>query len=218
MLALRHLAVMLSLITLFISGCKDSKEEEAIRAVYAAWSDAGNRKDANAFIQRIDPASVARYDSIARLALRGSHRELKALQTNELATVIALRNRLTREEIAALDGNKALRWAIAAGEWSDDDPEDPAIETLSSFQIGDRRAMADLKIEAIRDRFRISFAKGEDGQWRLELDALIDVQSRWLDRLAAKYNKPIEEALLEDEADKSGKAPRKDILDVPPAD
>ncbi len=219
MLLHRHLAVLMAaLVLLLVPGCKDRQEEAAISALYASWSEAGSRKDANGFLARIDPGSIARFDTIARLALKGTRKELKALESSELDSVIAIRNRMSRDEIAALDGEKALRWLVEAGEWADESQAEPAEEHLDNFQIGDRRAMADLHVEGFRDQWRISFVKGEDGKWRLELDALVAVQSRWTDKMLAKFRVPPEEAALEYEADRSGKTPRKDILDVPPKD
>lgn len=217
MLLHRHLAVLMAaLVLLLVPGCNDSKEEEAVRAVFDTWLEACDSADADAFVSRVDPGSIARCDEIVRLARTGTRKQLQALEAQELGLVVAMRNRLSLEEMKGMDGAAMLRWSVSSGQWARRGDMSLTMH-LENLQFSGARASGTLFIEEFETRLRFSFTKA-GGPWQLELDAALATFSRLVERIAERSGLKIETLLLKSEERSTGSAPRKDILDVPPKD
>jgi hypothetical protein len=189
-------------------GCEDLVGE--VRDTYAQYMKAKDDKDAATVLALTDPQYIEHLDFVVKMAKSAERDRVKRLSGAERLQVVRMRNRLTKAELAQLDGKGWLTRTVNEG-WSIDD-------ILGAFDLGAitikrPRAQGTMEIDGLATTIKVEFVKTGD-KWVLDPIAIEELINNFLKKVA-----PSEEAedyfIMERESYRSGKKVGTSIWEVP---
>src|ERR1044071_8192012 len=104
-----------------VPGCDDLETE--VRDTFAQYSAARNNRDLNAVLEMTDPKYIDHLDYIVKMARTGEKDRVLRMPAAERLQLVMMRNRLTKAELAAMDGKGWLGRKIQEG-WTRDFDEE----------------------------------------------------------------------------------------------
>lgn len=201
-------AVLLALFGLFASGCDDSEQE--VRDTFAEYSAARSGRDPTKAIKFIDPRYFEHLDYVVKMARSGDRDKIMRMTIPERIDVVMIRNRLTKAEIAALDGRSWLERMYKEG-WAID--ELVGALDIGKIKVKKPRAYASMEILGIETDVTMEFVKVGD-QWVMDLTALEELINKEMKKSLSSLEAENHQ-ILEAERMGSGHPVRAVIWDTP---
>jgi hypothetical protein len=199
---------LLIVLTLLLGSCKDEGKED-ILDVFDAYKAALRDKNGEAAVAVMDEKYFDDFQFILSAARTAPREKVFRMRPSERTRIVSLRNRLTPEELKALDARAAIKAIISRGnESSDLDIQ------LGRITFKHPRAFAPLWIEGIETKFRLEFIKANN-IWKLDpacFDESLDVN---LVKRAARINQREDAIILDRESQSSGKRVNDSVWDPP---
>jgi hypothetical protein len=146
-----------------VPGCDDLETE--VRDTFAQYSAARNNRDLNTVLEMTDPKYIDHLDYIVKMARTGEKDRVLRMTAAERLQLVMMRNRLTKAELAAMDGKGWLGRKIQEG-WTRDFDEEPELQ-LGEISIKRPRAFASLVVDGADTPFKLEFVKTGD-KWVID--------------------------------------------------
>jgi hypothetical protein len=167
-------AVLLSLVSVLAAGCDDAEQE--VRDTFHQYMAAQSDKDVDTVLALTDPRYIEHLDFVVKMARTGARDRVLQLTPAERVQVVRMRNRLTKPELAALDGKGWLTRTVKE-EWRID-------EVLDGFELGNvtikkPRAFAKMDMGGFPTELKMEFVKTGD-RWVLDPTAIEDLINEFL--------------------------------------
>lgn len=213
MAIVRTWLMLLALVLAAMPGCK-SEEDADIRSVFDEYTAALARRDTAAFLKVIDPQIVERYDGHVKLAQKGSKQAILRLPPYGIMDVVAMRHRLSPDELKSLTGTEWIRRSIAAGTFMFQDTSEEY--SIGRINLRLPRANAELIIDGDKTGLKVEFVKVE-GCWLVNDDFLEPWFERFMEKRVTISGQPMINIIMFDESEETGKRVDPAVLDAPPA-
>jgi hypothetical protein len=207
-----HLLIvaLAALALLAVSGCEDLEQE--VRDSYSEYTAAVDAKDLSAVLSLTDPTYIEHLDFLVKMARSGEKDRVMKLTPVEKVHIVRMRNRLKREELAAMTGKEWLSRRLKEG-WTKEVDEDGPEIGLGDITVKRPRAFAVLTVNGMDTDFKMQFAK-TNNQWVLDPKCWEDLVNNFIRRI------PMSEGaentmILRAEASASGKRVTEAIWEKP---
>lgn len=201
----------------FLTGCLQSKDDKAIRETYDLANQALTSRDAAALAAHVSASTFTYFDRLLNLARVGTKAQVMSLPPSEMMELVMMRNRCTGAQLKNMTGPFWLKACFEGGDYYDMD----GIE-LGSIKIRGDFAEASLEyggfdiVDDSNNPIYFLFVK-ENGTWRWDIQHIDKWFNSAMESDAAAMNRALPLAILDWEAESSGKKPRSDIFDTPNA-
>lgn len=208
-----RLIVLLLIGVLTSQGCdKQAGAKADIRNAYLQYADAIKSRNGAILLEHVDPESILIYDTLLKAALRADRAKTLAMRPSEKLEIVAMRNRLTRDELKNLDARAYVILAVERGFWN----FEAVRENIQRIKITGNRAVGELFAngEPTGERFR--FTKiGE--RWFIDETSFLDLADEWIPRVAGMEGLSVDEWIVQYEAEETKKDVTGAIWDPPPS-
>jgi hypothetical protein len=206
----RTLSLLLACILLLNLGGCEGDEEQAIRDCYLKFATACENYDPDAAIQALSPDAIEHYDTMLQIAKNATGDQVRALPPHSLFDVAYIRHALPAHERQTMDGTGFIRHMVSNGLWV----RPGGWEILEKIKVRKSSATAVVPSDRPNSDVKLDFLL-VDGAWTIDFIRFQEDRSRLLMARASDEGielVPLFMRLLEL---KTGKAPRKDLLDRP---
>ena len=166
-----------------VAGCDQANREE-IRAVHATLEQAIVSRDGQTVAAMMAHPSVEYHDRLLSYAGLATRQQVKQSPAFERFLILILRQVMTKEEMAQLDGRRFVSKIVSEG-WFEPNFRRP-VRTIADIQFTSSNvASAALVVDGIETELRYGFIK-EDDRWMVD-DTLVDqVYNRLIDEAASR--------------------------------
>jgi hypothetical protein len=171
-------ALLLSCFPLVLAGCGDNLEQEA-RDAWAEYTAAEASRDLETVLKMTDQAYFERLDFLVKMARTGERGRVQRMTPAEKLEIVMMRNRLSKAELATMDGRKWLTKTTTEG-WEND--EGGGNVTLGEITGKGARKKAQIVVNGIETKLTVDLIKTGD-QWAIDptpLEELINIVVRKL--------------------------------------
>lgn len=201
-------AALAAAASLLAAGCEDLEQE--VRDTYQAYMAAVARKDAETALALTDPRYIEHMDFLAKKARTADRDAVMRLTTAERISILQMRNRLSKQELQALDGRT---WLMRSFKEDADGESIFDVLQLGEITIRRPRASGTLEFQGIPTIIKMEFVKTGD-RWVLDPMALEELVN---DLAHKKYSSPQAEdqAIRGREGLRTGNTIRATIWDAP---
>ncbi len=187
---------------LVMGSCKDDAKQE-ILDVFDAYNAAVDSKNGDAVLPLIDEKYFEEIDRVLAAARTAPADKVFRMQAWERLWVVAIRNRLTKEEMAGLTGRSLFKLTVDRG-WNLDDLEGPSFTELGKITFKPPRAFAELVWDGFKTGLRYEFVK-IDNTWKIDPMCEEEYVNRIIEKLARITNSREDMWIKDFESAASGK-------------
>ncbi|MEX2218293.1 MAG: hypothetical protein WD749_05990 [Phycisphaerales bacterium] len=206
----RYLVAPIAIVCpLALVSCGESTEE--VRAAFDTFDGATDRRVAQEAMGVMDPVYFEHMDYLIKLARTGSRERVLSLPAHERMEIVAMRNRLTRDELSKVDGAGWVRLSIERGWWAAD-PGEPAL-SIGRVTFRSPRASGELLVDGQRTGLTVEFVKTND-QWLVDPRPVDEWWGSFVSKRATSAGN-LDQMILNLESVESGKRVNQTIWDPP---
>lgn len=195
-----------------VAGC-DQVDRDEIHQVHAAFDQAMVSRDGEMVVNMLAHPAIEYYKRVLSYAQHATARQVRQSPAIEKFQILMVRQKLTKEEMARLDGRSFVRIIIDEG-WFEPNFRRPE-RTITDIRFkGGNVASAALVLDEFETELRYGFIRERD-QWKVD-DTLVDqVYNRLIEQAAAFSNVSEDEFILRWVEGASGKPVSDSIWDPP---
>ncbi len=178
---------LLILISGVLGACNSTSDEEAIHQVFEEYQAALIVQDGETAIKYINQPTIGYYDEMLELAKSGSKEEIQEMSIVDQVAVLSARVKFTPEQLEAFTPENFVIYSINEGMIGSQSAARFKFDRVA--QIEGNKAAAIIGQEGAGEQkgplSEFQFTK-EDGQWKLDLIALLNNSKLIVEQLAAR--------------------------------
>lgn len=222
-------ALLLGILCLGLSACKEKPEQQAVRQAWDAYSSAIESADGPTVAKHSSDSTLKYYERLLKTGLEMPAQQVWALPPIEMREVLMMRNRATRSQLKGYTGKGYIIYSTNQG-WNLGGGDDTEWEFRDIKVTGDKATArmveviprniamdlaglsrrASLRAAARRERKReprsyaLSFVK-EEQVWKFDETTLHPRFNNEITLAAKQFRMPVREMLMDIESEESGK-------------
>jgi hypothetical protein len=165
-----HRRLALVLTALALTRPLRAGDAEDVRAAFDVYRAALLKNDGDACAAVVDRGTIAYYQRMRNLAVRGTSLQVRKLPIMDKLIVLRMRHQVPLARLEAMDGRAALAHGVTEG-WIG--KESVGNASLGAVEVRGTRAAAVFVVEGKPTPFKIR-ARREPGGWRIDLRSLFE--------------------------------------------
>lgn len=193
---------------LTLTGC--TQDAEDVRMAFEDCDQAMLDGDSQRVIELLSPDMLRQFDYLLQDALDATRDEVREKRPSEMAMILIMRNRCTRQQLEEMDGAAWVIYAVEQG-WMKSSND---IASLSIGKVTVRGNTAVGEIWVNGEKTKLNYAFVRDGeQWKVDLTEAYKAWDEAVERHARLVKTSVERLLRNSESVQSGKKVPKRIWD-----